>query len=53
MNRSLPSVILGGYGTASTGGGKPMEITGTHTEVNADSAAEMIANARNIIITPG
>lgn len=53
MNRSLPSVILGGYGTSSTGGGKPMEITGTHTEVNADGAAEMIANARDIIITPG
>merc|ERR1719233_1056985 len=27
MNRSLPNVILGGYGTTSTGGGKPMEIT--------------------------
>jgi NAD(P) transhydrogenase len=53
MNRSLPSVILGGFGTSSTGGGKPMEITGTHTEVNVDGAAEMIRNAKNIIITPG
>jgi NAD(P) transhydrogenase len=53
MNRSLPSVILGGYGTSSTGGGKPMEITGTHTEVNVDGAVEMIRNAKNIIITPG
>merc|ERR1719295_2386722 len=32
MNRSLPNVILGGFGTSSTGGGKAMEITGTHTE---------------------
>ncbi|KAE8745159.1 hypothetical protein FOCC_FOCC008225 [Frankliniella occidentalis] len=53
MNRSLPSVILGGYGTSSTGGGKPMEITGTHTEVFVDNVAEMISNAKNIIITPG
>lgn len=30
MNRSLPNVILGGFGQTS---GKPMEITGTHTEV--------------------
>ncbi|KAG7276879.1 hypothetical protein CRUP_008016 [Coryphaenoides rupestris] len=36
MNRSLPNVILGGYGTTSTAGGKPMEIVGTHTEVNVD-----------------
>merc|ERR1712243_63307 len=34
MNRSLPNVILGGFGTDSTAGGKPMEITGTHTEIN-------------------
>ena len=32
MNRSLPNVILGGFGTSSTAGGKPMEITGEHTE---------------------
>lgn len=53
MNRSLPNVILGGYGTSSTGGGKPMEITGTHTEVIVDNVAEMVRNAKNIIITPG
>lgn len=53
MNRSLPNVILGGYGTSSTGSGKPMEITGTHTEVDVPSAVDMIAEAKNIIITPG
>lgn len=53
MNRSLPNVILGGYGTSSTGTGKPMEITGTHTEINLDSAVDAIQNARNIIIVPG
>uniref|UniRef100_U5ESM1 NAD(P) transhydrogenase, mitochondrial n=1 Tax=Corethrella appendiculata TaxID=1370023 RepID=U5ESM1_9DIPT len=53
MNRSLPNVILGGYGTSSTGGGKPAEIVGTHTEVNVDGCIDMISNAKNIIITPG
>jgi len=53
MNRSLPNVILGGYGTDSTGKGKPMEITGTHTEMNVDQAVEAIKEAQNIIITPG
>lgn len=53
MNRSLMNVILGGYGTSSTGTGKAMEITGTHTEVNAPSCVDMIVNAKNIIITPG
>lgn len=53
MNRSLANVILGGYGTTSTAGGKPMEITGTHTEINLENAVEMIKEANNIIITPG
>lgn len=53
MNRSLANVILGGYGTSSTGTGKPMEITGTHTEVNVDQTVEMIKEAHNIIIVPG
>lgn len=53
MNRSLPNVILGGYGTSSTGGGKPAEIVGTHTEVNVDGVIDMIKNSKNIIITPG
>nr|CAB3264384.1 NAD(P) transhydrogenase, mitochondrial-like [Phallusia mammillata] len=53
MNRSLMNVILGGYGTSTTGGGKPMEITGTHTEVNIDETVDMIRDAENIIIVPG
>ncbi|KAK0143011.1 NAD(P) transhydrogenase, mitochondrial [Merluccius polli] len=53
MNRSLTNVILGGYGTSSTGTGKPMEITGTHTEVNVDQTVDMIKDAQSIIITPG
>ncbi|XP_025089360.1 NAD(P) transhydrogenase, mitochondrial-like [Pomacea canaliculata] len=53
MNRSLPNVILGGYGTSSTGTGKPMEITGTHTEINVADTVKLIEDARNIIIVPG
>ncbi|KAK7912962.1 hypothetical protein WMY93_013173 [Mugilogobius chulae] len=43
----------GGYGTTSTAGGKPMEIVGTHTEVNVDQTIDIIKEANNIIITPG
>lgn len=53
MNRSLPNVIMGGYGTSSTGTGKPMAITGTHTLANTEQVAEMCTNAKSVIITPG
>jgi NAD(P) transhydrogenase len=53
MNRSLPNVILGGFGTASTAGGKPMEITGTHTEWKIDETVQAMVEAKNIIIVPG
>ncbi|CAL1537588.1 unnamed protein product [Lymnaea stagnalis] len=53
MNRSLPNVILGGYGTSSTGKGKPMEIVGTHTEIGVDATVDLIEDAKNIIIVPG
>lgn len=53
MNRSLPNVILGGYGTSSTGTGEAMKITGTHTELDVPNCIDLIKNAKNIIITPG
>merc|ERR1712168_890968 len=53
MNRSLPNVILGGFGTSSTGGGKAMEITGTATEWSAQQTVEAMIDAKNIIIVPG
>lgn len=53
MNRSLPNVILGGFGTSSTGGGKPMEITGTHTEWKIDDTVKSMVDSKNIIIVPG
>ena len=51
MNRSLPNVILGGFGQTSSGPAKA--ITGTHTEWNVDQSVEAITEAKNIIITPG
>lgn len=53
MNRSLPNVILGGYGTSSTGKGKPMVITGTHTEINVEDTINLVKDAKDIIIVPG
>merc|ERR1711970_1613618 len=53
MNRSLPNVILGGFGTSSTGGGEAMAITGTATVWEGDETVKAIADARNIVIVPG
>lgn len=50
MNRSLPNVILGGFGQTT---GKPMEITGEATTIDVDSTVNLIKEAKNIIITPG
>ncbi|XRA99374.1 NAD(P) transhydrogenase beta subunit [Pycnococcus provasolii] len=51
MNRSLPNVILGGWGDAAKG--PAMEITGTHTEVTRDDVVGQITQAKDIIIVPG
>jgi len=53
MNRSLPNVILGGFGTSATGTGKPKEITGTATVWDVDQTVQAIADSKNIIIVPG
>merc|ERR1712025_883916 len=46
MNRSLPNVILGGFGTGDTGTGKPMEITGEATVRDVDQTVSAIADAK-------
>jgi len=53
MNRSLPNVILGGFGTSGTGTGKAKEITGTATVWDVKESVQAIADARNIVIVPG
>jgi NAD(P) transhydrogenase len=35
------------------GTGERTKIEGTHTEINSDSAIEMLTNAKNVIIVPG
>lgn len=52
MNRSFVSVIAGGFGTdgsASSGD----EEQGEHHEASAEEVAEMLKDARSVIITPG
>merc|ERR1711983_301412 len=46
MNRSLPNVILGGFGTSSTGGGEAMAITGEHTEWSGDDTVNSMVVAK-------
>merc|ERR1711936_446054 len=53
MNRSLPNVILGGFGTGDTGTGKAMAITGEATLWNVDDTVEAMVDAKRIIIVPG
>lgn len=51
MNRSFISVIAGGFGATASSGGA--EVTGEHREIDAAGAAELLANARSVVITPG
>lgn len=53
MNRSLPNVILGGFGTSATGTGEAMAITGEATLWNVDDTVEAMVDAKRIIIVPG
>jgi H+-translocating NAD(P) transhydrogenase subunit beta len=51
MNRSFISVIAGGFGIEAPSGGE--EEQGEHREIRAAEAAELLAQARSVIITPG
>src|SRR3954465_2937825 len=51
MNRSFISVIAGGFGIeAGPAGDKDY---GEHSEITAEDAAELLANASSVVITPG
>jgi len=50
MNRKFINVILGGFGTA---GGSTKAIEGEITTINHDEAAEILKEAKSIIIVPG
>jgi len=53
MNRSIVSVIFGGYGTLSTGSGEAVKIIGNHTETNTEEVSDLLVNSKSVIITPG
>ncbi len=52
MNRSFISVIAGGFGSDGGVTGETRDY-GEHREVLADEAAELLAEARSVVITPG
>jgi NAD(P) transhydrogenase subunit beta len=52
MNRSFISVIAGGFGV-ETGTVASGQDYGEHREVTAEGAAELLADAHEVIITPG
>jgi NAD(P) transhydrogenase subunit beta len=52
MNRSFLSVIAGGFGVAPGTVGSTVDH-GTHREITAQGAAELLADARTVVITPG
>ncbi|PIJ49515.1 NAD(P) transhydrogenase subunit beta [Erwinia sp. OLTSP20] len=52
MNRSFISVIAGGFGSDSSSAGQTAE-TGEHREISLQETAELLRNARSVIITPG
>ncbi|ANI37401.1 Re/Si-specific NAD(P)(+) transhydrogenase subunit beta [Mycolicibacterium vaccae] len=51
MNRSFISVIAGGFGIEA--GPSEDKDYGEHREITAESAAELLATASSVIITPG
>jgi len=53
MNRSLPNVILGGYGTSSYAGGEAMKIEGVHKEIQVPDTVDLMTESQNILIVPG
>lgn len=52
MNRSFISVIAGGFGSDGAVSGEARDY-GEHREVQADEVAELLADARSVVITPG
>ena len=52
MNRSFVSVIAGGFGSDGTVSGEARDY-GEHREVQADEVAELLAEAKSVVITPG
>lgn len=52
MNRSFVSVIAGGFGSDGAVSGEERDY-GEHREIGAAEAAELLADASSVVITPG
>ncbi|CAN5124426.1 Re/Si-specific NAD(P)(+) transhydrogenase subunit beta [soil metagenome] len=53
MNRSFVSVMLGGFGTDSSSSSSAAAPAGEVHSIESPAAAELLSNARKIIIIPG
>merc|ERR1740115_587095 len=53
MNRQIVSVLLGGFGTSTTGSGEAMVFEGEPTVTNVDETVQRMKDANSMIITPG
>jgi H+-translocating NAD(P) transhydrogenase len=53
MNRSIVSVLLGGYGTKNTGGGEAVQFVGEATTTSVDETVKLLVESQSIIIVPG
>jgi NAD(P) transhydrogenase subunit beta len=52
MNRSFLSVIAGGFGNEGSTGTDDRDY-GEHTEIDAEDTADLLREAKSVIITPG
>jgi NAD(P) transhydrogenase subunit beta len=52
MNRSFVSVIAGGFGNEGSASSDDRDY-GEHTEISAEETAELLTDARSVVITPG
>jgi NAD(P) transhydrogenase subunit beta len=52
MNRSFISVIAGGFGNEGSAASSDVDY-GEHTEISAEDTAELLREARSVVITPG
>lgn len=53
MNRSFFSVIFGGFGEAPASGGAATPIEGEVTSLNHEEVAELLKEAKSLVIVPG
>jgi len=53
MNRKFLSVILGGFGNKVSNENDDDEVAGVHIEIKTDETAELLKDAKEVVIVPG